>query len=99
MAESIQSLIDTGLKHHAAGRFTEAESSYRQALAQDPACAPALHLLGVAASQQGHKERGAELIKRAISISPNVPEFHSNLALLYVEHGRPDLAVIAARQA
>ncbi len=99
MAESIQALIETGLKHHGAGRFTEAEACYRQALAQDPACAPALHLLGVAQSQQGHKAPGAELIKRAIAISPNVPEFHANLALLYVEHGRADLAVAAARQA
>jgi tetratricopeptide (TPR) repeat protein len=91
--------IDTALKLHSAGRLAEAESIYRAILAETPNHPPALHLLGVALSQQGNKRSAAEYISRAIALNPNVPDFHSNLALTYCESGESEKALAACQRA
>jgi len=87
---NFQQEIDRALKEHSAGRLIEAEAIYRKILAENPNHPPALHLLGVALSQQGNKRAAAEYISRAIAVNPNVPDFHSNLALAYCESGEPE---------
>jgi tetratricopeptide (TPR) repeat protein len=96
---NLQQEIDRGLTEHSAGRLAEAEAIYRGVLAENPKHPPALHLLGVALSQQGNKRAAAEYIGRAIAINPNVPDFHSNLALAYCESGEPEKAVAACERA
>ncbi|MFQ5756259.1 MAG: tetratricopeptide repeat protein [Acidiferrobacterales bacterium] len=71
--------FNRALEHHQAGRLKEAESLYRKILAQQPDHAGALHLLGVIALQLRQHKRAVQLIKRAIDISPRVPEYHNNL--------------------
>jgi len=90
---ALQQQIDEALKHHAAGRFKEAEAIYRKILAAEPNHPGALHLLGVAASQQNRKPEAVQLISRAISLQPQSPEFHANLALVYIEQGIPEKAI------
>src|SRR5215213_7212747 len=98
MSINIEQTLQTAITHHGAGRFREAEALYRQILTAKPNFPPALHLLGVAASQQGNKASGVELISKAIALSPNVAEFHSNLALVFLEDGRPEQAVISGQR-
>ena len=54
-------LLGQALALHRSGRVGEAERLYRQALEGDPDNVEALHLLGVAALQQG---RAAEAVER-----------------------------------
>src|SRR4051812_44498279 len=99
MLESAQALIDRAIALHGAGNYLGAEEIYRQILAADPRQPVALHLLGVLRSQTGDKDKGVELITRAIAINPRVPDFHANLALAYIEKGDPQPAIAAARAA
>ncbi|MGD0464671.1 MAG: tetratricopeptide repeat protein [Tepidisphaeraceae bacterium] len=96
---TLQQEIDRALSEHSAGRFVEAEAIYRKILSSHPNHPPALHLLGVALSQQGNKRAAAEYINRAIALNPNVPDFHSNLALTYCESGEPEKAIASCRRA
>jgi tetratricopeptide (TPR) repeat protein len=92
-------LIDDALREHAAGRLVEAEAIYRRILAEHPNHPGALHLLGVALSQQGNKTAAIDYINRAIALDPHVPNFHSNLALVHLENGEPDKAIPACQRA
>lgn len=42
-----------------------------------------LHLYALAKSQSGHHARGVDLLKQAISLQPEVAEYHHNLAAIY----------------
>ena len=53
-AHAATATLQTGLEHHQAGRFAEAETIYRQILAANPGDADALHLLGILANQTGN---------------------------------------------
>lgn len=91
--------IQRALEHHAKGRFAEAEKIYRDFLRSDPDNPAALNLLGVACSQQGRKDEGAQFLLRAVALQPNAADFHSNLAMVYVESGRLDGAIASAQRA
>src|SRR5438105_3375293 len=99
MTAPVEQQIDEALKHHSAGRFAEAEEIYRRVLTQRPGLPAAMHLLGVLQSQLGKKDVAVEMIGKAIAAAPNVPEFHSNLALVFIEQGRPDQAIASCRRA
>lgn len=94
-----QAAVESALRLHAAGNLAAAEAAYRGILAAHPEYPPALHLLGVALSQQGNKAEAVSLIARAIERMPAVPDFHANLALALLEHGDPHRAIPSARQA
>ncbi len=96
---NVQESIDLALTHHSAGRLSEAEAIYRQVLAREPENPAALHLLGVASSQQGRKDVAVGLITRAIVANPRIAEFHANLALVFLEKGEPERAIQSAQQA
>jgi predicted O-linked N-acetylglucosamine transferase (SPINDLY family) len=78
-----QRALTRGVELHQAGRLVEAEAAYRQILAADPACAPALHLLGVLANQVGQPAAALELISQAIQIDGRTASYHSNLGATY----------------
>jgi tetratricopeptide (TPR) repeat protein len=94
-----QAAIDAGLKLHSAGDLAGAEKVYQEILVQTPDFPPALHLLGVAVSQQGRKTAAVELISRAIQLAPNIPDFHANLALALLESGDPQRSIVTAQRA
>jgi protein O-GlcNAc transferase len=75
---SIESLVAEGVKRHGAGRLEDAERLYKQALADAPNHADALHLLGVIELQRGRNASAAELIERAIAQNARVPAFYNN---------------------
>jgi tetratricopeptide (TPR) repeat protein len=77
------SLLAEAMRLHREGRIQEAAGLCAQALAADPECAGALHLLGVIADQTGYPDTAAKLIGRAVQLSPGVPGFHNDLGVVY----------------
>ena len=78
-ARDVGRLVETGLTHHRAGRLSEAEALYREALAEDPENIDALHFRGVIAHQRGDYSRAVQLISRALSYNAANPSAHNNL--------------------
>ena len=92
-------LLAVGLKHHQAGRVAEAESCYRQFLAEQPDHADALHLLGVVAHQTGRHDFAVELISRAIKQNRQNAAYYCNLGVALKQQGKLEPAIAAYRQA
>src|ERR1700722_7648616 len=67
-------------QHHAAGRLVEARTLCSKILAAHPNEERAVHLLGLVAHQSGKLEEAVELLHRAVTLAPEVPLFHANLA-------------------
>jgi tetratricopeptide (TPR) repeat protein len=76
---SLQTLFVNGVRLHQSGRLAEAEAIYRQVLEVEPRHADCLHLLGVAATQQGRHEAAIALIGRAIAEKGDMAPYHANL--------------------
>jgi tetratricopeptide (TPR) repeat protein len=95
----MQSTLATALEHHQSGRLDQAAQLYHQILAQEPEQADALHLLGVAALQQGNAQRGVELIGRGIAVNPSNAVFHANQGEAYRLLGQLDRAANCCRTA
>lgn len=76
---SIADELAEALEHHRAGRLAQAETIYREILRRDPDNADALHMSGLAATQNGQPEVALRLIARAISLNPAPPFYHNNL--------------------
>lgn len=95
----MESLMQTAVRHHRAGRIQDAGRVYQAVLARDPEHADALHLLGVVAHQLGRHPQAASLIVRSIDLRPNAPERHADLAEVYRAMGRLDEATACCRAA
>jgi protein O-GlcNAc transferase len=96
---TIQEVLDSAIKHHQAGRLSEAEATYQQVLTLQPNHADTLHLLGVLMGQMGRCQAAVELINRAIVINPTAAGFHNNMGNALSGIGRMDQAIIAYRRA
>jgi tetratricopeptide (TPR) repeat protein len=82
---------------HRAGRLDEASRIYGEILQENPWHADSYNLLGVIWHQKGHSERAVELIRRAIQLTPNQPQYFVNLASALRALGRHGEAIDAAR--
>lgn len=91
--------MDIALQHHQAGRLSEAEAAYRNALAIDPENIDALHFLGVIAYQLGRHQRAEELISQALSRNTSNAAAHNNLGNVLAAQGRRDEAIASYRRA
>ena len=63
---SVTETFQSAVRQHRAGRLSEAEALYRRVLQAAPDHADALHLMGLAAAQQGRYPAALELIGKAI---------------------------------
>ncbi|MDR3435630.1 tetratricopeptide repeat-containing glycosyltransferase family protein [Telmatospirillum sp.] len=95
----LKELFYEAVRHHQAGRLTEAENLYRRILLIDPFFADALHLLGVLANQVGRHDIAVDLINKAIALNDQVPTFHCNLGNVLRDMGKLDEAVSSYRRA
>lgn len=91
--------LQVAVRYHQAGQLAQAESLYREILAQDPDCADALHHLGLIAHQLGRQEIARELIARAATLAPDNPAIHSNLGEVYRQLRRFEEAGASFRRA
>lgn len=85
--------VAAGVQLHRAGRLSEAEALYRQAITYDPAHADANHLLGLIAHQFGHYDLAVTLVSRAIQAAGDRPHYYLNLGASLQALGRTDMAI------
>ncbi|HZZ10681.1 MAG TPA: tetratricopeptide repeat protein [Paraburkholderia sp.] len=95
----VDSLIDTALEAHQAGRLDAAEPFYREALALDPKHVAALHFCGVLQHQRGHHAAAAELIGEALELDPTNAASWSNRGLVAAALGQYENAAICYERA
>jgi protein O-GlcNAc transferase len=96
---TIAQLLNLAVQHHQANNLPQAESLYRQILAQDRHHADALHLLGVLFSQQGKHQEAVQFLKKAIKRNPKSATYHSNLGGALLATKKYKEAATACRQA
>jgi len=90
-ARALHDLLNRALAAQTAGRAAEAETLYRDALAQDPRHFDALHMLGVLRYRAGDIDEAIALIRAAIDVDASHAPAHSNLALaLTAKHAYPE---------
>ena len=91
--------VRQAVRLHQEGRLEDADRLYRQALANDPRDANALHLLGVLQAQRKDFVAADDLIGRSIALEPRNPIAHYNRGNVLRELRRPDEAVASYDQA
>ncbi|CAO3459518.1 tetratricopeptide repeat protein [Azospirillum largimobile] len=89
---TLQEALIAALDHQEAGRFGEADILYRRILDAAPGHPHALHLWGILAALTGRPEEAAGRIAQAIAVTPDVADFHVNLARVQAALNRPDRA-------
>jgi protein O-GlcNAc transferase len=92
-------LLRLGMAEEAAGRLSEAEARYRQALELDPAGGGAHHRLGLLAQHMGRHDLARSHIVRAIELEPATAEYHVDLGGVLMALGRLDDAERCYREA
>lgn len=92
-------LLSTGVEHHRAGRFHDAELIYRQVLRCEPTNADALHLLGQLAHEAGRATAAIELIKQAIAHNSAAANYHCSLGIALQSIGKSNAAIASFRRA
>jgi predicted O-linked N-acetylglucosamine transferase (SPINDLY family) len=81
--------LSDALALHEAGRLSEAEPLYMQALAADPNSAKALHFLGMLMAQTRRPLEGLPLMQRSVAIDPQSILYRSNTSAILTDVGRP----------
>ena len=92
-------ILQEGLRLHQSGQLAEAESRYRQLLAQQPRHPGAMHYLGLLAFQNRRYEDAVRLIGDSIGVEADNPAAHSNLGNALAMLGRHADAEAAFRSA
>jgi Flp pilus assembly protein TadD len=95
-SHQVDALFRQGQLLHAAGRLSEAEQAYRQALAAAPRHADALHALGALALQAGRADVAESLVRQAISLKP-AAAFRLTLAHVLLALRQPEEAARCCR--
>ncbi|MBI2517583.1 MAG: tetratricopeptide repeat protein [Opitutae bacterium] len=93
----LQRQLQEAIKHHQAGRLSQAEAIYRRIRSAAPANFDVWHLLGVIAIQQGRATEAVELLTKAHKLSPPhaVCAMRLGLAHLMGGHGTEAEAFLA----
>jgi len=92
-------MLEDLVQLHRAGRLDEAESGYRQLLAENPDSAAVLHLLGILRGQRGDLPEAYRLVRRATELDPGNAACQHTLGEMYLSESRLDEAQQAYDQA
>jgi len=92
-------ILHQALAHHQAGRLTEAEGLYRQALTLDRGNIDAMHLLGTLERQLGNLDEAEQLIRKVVTARPGFAEAHCNLGMVFHDQGRMTNAIACYERA
>jgi len=96
---SIVKTINRGVELLQQGKHQQAASLYRELLTRQPGNPDALHLLAVAVYQLGDPAAAAEYARRAVSVKPEVADFHSNLGRYQLTLGNHEQARVSLEKA
>lgn len=91
--------VQQALQLHQAGRLQEAETLYRQVLAQKVNHAAAAHFLGLLLHQTGRRTEGLELLEQSVRLMPNNPDFLNNVGTVVRDLGQVATAIDYFRKA
>ncbi len=97
--DTSQLLYQQGLAFHRQGLLYQAKQAYQQAVKVNPRHAPALHTLGVLASQANDPTSGLQLIAQALSVEPHNPVFLTNASNALISLKRYNEALALCEQA
>ena len=95
----LQAWFQQAVALHRQGQLDQAATLYLKLLAQAPAHAESLHLLGVVHQQRGDWPQAAQLIARSIALDPGRPAAHSNLGIALHRLQRHDEALASFERA
>jgi tetratricopeptide (TPR) repeat protein len=96
---AVQRLLANAIREHQAGRLEEAKQLYLQVLAIDVRHAKSLYGLGLIAHQIGNFNAAANMMRRAILISPDDDAYHASLGAVLQDQGKADEGILEYRQA
>ena len=85
--------LKKAVRHHRAGRLSEAENLYRAILADRPDDADANHNLGDIAFRSGKPEQAVPLLQKALMADAHNPRNWNSLINVLIEAGYPDDAL------
>ena len=99
MTEARSAALRAAIAAHSSGDLAAAERLYRQALAQGPASAEALHNLGHVLMHQERPGEALGLFERALVLRPEAPATHNMLAQALRFQQRYEEAIVHHRRA
>ena len=97
--QSVESLMNTGQELLQRGAYSQAVTSFKKVLVQEPNYFEAQFNLGFAYLQWGNNRQAVAEFKKALKIRPKNSEVWSNLAIAYENMGRSGEATSALAQA
>lgn len=92
-------LFEQGRRHHAAGRWADAEVFYRQALERDPTHWPARLELGMVCHLQGRWDEAIAQLQQAVVLEPRFARTQAALGAFLGMAGRPGEALAHLQRA
>lgn len=92
-------IFQQAIEHHRRGELAEAAGLYERIIAEQPAHADALHLLGVVLHQDGQNDQALKLIQEAIRIRPEQAIYYCNLSNVQRALGHSDDALASCEKA
>ena len=99
LAANLQQRFDAALALHRAGDMQAAARAYRAILESHPQQPDALNLLALVEMEGGHHRTAVDLLRRAVSVSPQVAQFHCHLGNALQADGDFAAAATAYRNA
>lgn len=94
-----QAALNQAMEFHRLGRLVEAESLYRQLLAQFPDSTDILHLLGLIEVDTNRDAEGFAKLAEAVRRSPRTPHYHANHGVRLLDRRRTSEAETCLREA
>lgn len=96
---TVQVWLDQGRAHQQAGRLTEAERAYRQALELSPEHPDTLHLLGLVTYRLNRIPEALDYLHAAVERQASSPVYWFNLGVVSQKAGRSQEAIAAYQKA
>lgn len=95
----LDAALQDAVRHHQAGRVSEAERLYRRILRDRPSHTGANNALGIALKDQGRLDEAATVFQRVVAVAPDNAPAHNNLGNVLFAQGKLDKAEASYRQA
>ncbi len=96
---TVEEALEIAIQFQKESRLEDANLMYGQILEVDPGNPRALHYCGVLAHQLGRGSEAIDLIRKSLSIVPDVADWHSNLGIVLQDSGHLDEAIDAYHRA